>query len=130
MDLTIATPRGRGARRTVRWVLVVSQCATAASSDNTAAAGSAPTKIAFRDDALMRLAHALDAILGLAAVVWEGTDDLKVAIRRGTQRAAHETDGLAGAELRTHVHLGFWIGSRLAVQRKSAPVVWGHPSPK
>jgi len=74
---------------------------------NAVAGGSAATQIAFLDDALVRLAHALDAILRLAAVVRKRADDLELGIGSGAQPASHETHGLSGAELSTHVYLGF-----------------------
>src|ERR1700719_415655 len=43
-------------------------------------------QIAFLDDALVRLAHALDAVLGLAAVVRQRADDLELAVGRRAQR--------------------------------------------
>jgi hypothetical protein len=72
-----------------------------------AVAGSVPAQIAFLDDALVRLAHALDAVLRLAAVVRKRTDHLELAIGRGAQRAAQEAHGLASAKLMTHVYLTF-----------------------
>ena len=70
------------------------------------------SQIAFLDDALVRLAHALDAVLRLAAVVRKRADDLELAIGRCTQRAADEAHGLAGAKLMTHVYLTFGTWNR------------------
>ena len=74
------------------------------------AAGSVPTQVAFLDDALVRLAHALDAVLRLAAVVRKRADDLELAIGRSAQRTAEEAHVLAGTKLMTHVYLTFGTG--------------------
>src|SRR5690349_1021536 len=101
-------------------------------AENAAPARSVPAQVAFLDNPLVRLAHALDAVLNLAAVVRKRADDFELAIGRCTQRAAGEAHGLAGAKLMTHVYLNLWQLESLKTccTTQSVPVARSRHRPK